>query len=68
MATYTPLSGLCLLGACISAIAAVGSVFELSSGTPELGTTITSGILAIAIPLCAGLFYIAVQSSNAANK
>ncbi len=68
MATYTPLSSLCLLGACISAIAAVGSVFELSSGTPELGVSITSGILAVSIPLCTGLFYIAVRSSNEANK
>jgi hypothetical protein len=68
MATYTPLSSLCLLGACVSAIAAVGSIFELSSGTPELGSTITSGILVISIPLCIGLFYIAVRSSNAANK
>ena len=68
MATYTPLSGLCLLGACVSAIAAVGSIFELSSGAPELGSTVTGGILAISIPLCIGLFYIAVRSSNAANK
>ncbi len=68
MATYTPLSGLCLLGACVSAIAAVGSIFELSSGTPELGSTVTGGILAISIPLCIGLFYIAVRSSNAANQ
>jgi hypothetical protein len=68
MATYTPLSGLCLLGACISAIAAVGSIFELSSGSPEWGNSITTGILVISIPLCIGLFYIAVQSSNAANQ
>jgi hypothetical protein len=67
MATYTPLSGLCLLGACISAIATVGSVFELSSGSPEWGNTITGGILAVSSPLCISLFYIAVQSSNAAN-
>ena len=68
MATYTPLSGFCLLGACVCAIAAVGSVFELSSGTPELGATITSGILVISIPLCTGLFYVAVRSSNKASK
>jgi hypothetical protein len=68
MATYTPLSGACLLGACISAIASVGSIFELSSGTPEWGTMTTSLILASSIPLTIGLFYIAVRSSNAANK
>jgi hypothetical protein len=68
MATYTPLSGFCLLGACISAIAAVGSVFELSSGSPEWGNNITTAILVVSIPLCIGLFYIAVQSSNAANQ
>jgi hypothetical protein len=68
MVTYTPLSGLCLLGACISAIASIGSIFELSSGTPEWGTVTTSWILAISIPLTIGLFYTAVRSSNEANK
>jgi hypothetical protein len=48
---YTPTTGLCLLGASISAIAAVGSVFELSSGTPELGMAVTGSILAASIPL-----------------
>ncbi|MEN9565736.1 MAG: hypothetical protein RLZZ69_932, partial [Cyanobacteriota bacterium] len=35
MISMTPKSGVCLLLCCITAIAAVGSVFELSSGTPE---------------------------------
>jgi hypothetical protein len=65
---YTPLGSICLLGACITAIAAVGSVFELTSGTPEYGTTITGGILAISIPLTVGLFYVAVRSTNTVNK
>jgi hypothetical protein len=65
---YTPLGSICLLGACITAIAAVGSVFELSSGTPEYGTTITGTILALSIPITVGLFYVAVRSTNAVNK
>ncbi|MFM6452168.1 MAG: hypothetical protein ACKPH7_10205, partial [Planktothrix sp.] len=32
----TPKSMVLLLGSCIAAIAAVGSVFELSSGDPQL--------------------------------
>jgi hypothetical protein len=65
---YTPLGSICLLGACITAIAAVGSVFELSSGTPEYGTAITGTILALSIPITVGLFYVAVRSTNAVNK
>jgi hypothetical protein len=61
---YTPKTGACLLGACISAIASVGSVFELSSGNPELGTTTTTIILAITVPLTAFLFLTAVRSSE----
>jgi hypothetical protein len=62
---YTPISGLCLLGSCISAIASVGCVFELSSGNPELGTAVTGTILAIAVPLTAVLFAVAVRNSEA---
>jgi hypothetical protein len=61
---YTPLTGICLLGASISAIAAVGSVFELSSGAPELGTAVTGSILAAAIPLTVVLFLTAVKNSR----
>jgi hypothetical protein len=61
---YTPKSGLCLLGSSISAIASVGSVFELTSGHPELGTVVTGSILAIAVPLTAILFVVAVRSSE----
>jgi hypothetical protein len=63
---YTPLSGLFLMGACISAIAAVGSVFELSSGEPDLGMTITGTILAITVPLCLICFLLAVKTSKQA--
>jgi hypothetical protein len=61
---YTPTTGLCLLGASISAIAAVGSVFELSSGTPELGMAVTGSILAASIPLTVFLFMTAVKTSR----
>jgi hypothetical protein len=61
---YTPKTGICLLGACISAIASVGCVFELTSGNPELGTLITGVILGISTPLTALLFFTAVKSSE----
>ncbi|MFM2303613.1 MAG: hypothetical protein RLZZ135_1023 [Cyanobacteriota bacterium] len=61
---YTPKTGICLLGASISAIAAVGSVFELSSGNPELGMAITGSILAATIPLTVVLFLTAVKSAS----
>ncbi|PPS43514.1 hypothetical protein [Chroococcidiopsis sp. TS-821] len=68
MTTMTPKSGLFLGGSCVAAIAAVGSVFELSSGQPDLGVTATSVILAISIPLTGFLFYAAVRDAKAANK
>jgi hypothetical protein len=68
MNTMTPKSGLFLGGSCIAAIAGVGSVFELSSGQPDLGVTVTSVILAISIPLTGFLFYAAVRDTNAANS
>lgn len=61
----TPKSGVLLGGSCIAAIAAVGSIFELSSGHPQLGTLVTGVILALAIPLTGILFYAAVQDARA---
>ncbi|MGF1537398.1 MAG: hypothetical protein ACFB4J_13085 [Elainellaceae cyanobacterium] len=61
----TPKSGLFLAGSCIAAIAAVGSIFELSSGVPQLGGTLTSIILALSIPLTGLFFYAAVQDARA---
>ena len=61
----TPKSGLLLMGSCITAIAAVGSIFELSSGTPELGTTVTGIILTASIPLTGLFFYAAVRDTRA---
>ncbi|VEP12315.1 conserved exported hypothetical protein [Hyella patelloides LEGE 07179] len=65
MTPITVKSGICLALCCISAIAAVGSVFELSSGQPELGSTTTTLILAISIPVTMILFWIAVQDTKA---
>ncbi len=60
---YTPITGACLLGASISAIAAVGSVFEIASGNPEWGMLVTGCILAASIPLTVILFVTAVKNS-----
>ena len=64
----TPKSGVFLLGSCIAAIAAVGSVFELSSGTPDLGNLNTSIILALSIPLTVLFFVVAVKDTRANMK
>lgn len=61
----TPKSGVLLAGSCVAAIAAVGSIFELSSGQPQLGTLITSVILILAVPLTGIFFYAAVQDAKA---
>ncbi|MGF1513670.1 MAG: hypothetical protein ACFB5Z_08250 [Elainellaceae cyanobacterium] len=61
----TPKSGLFLACSCVAAIAAVGSVFELSSGVPQLGGTLTSIILALSVPLTGLFFYAAVQDARA---
>lgn len=65
MNVMTPKSGLFLGAACISAIAAVGSIFELSSGNPELGTMVTTTILLISVPLTGWLFWAAVRDAKA---
>ncbi|MFB2835916.1 hypothetical protein [Floridanema evergladense] len=63
----TPKSGLFLLASCVSAIAAVGSIFELSSGNPDLGNLTTGIILAISLPL-GGLFFFAAVRSAQTNQ
>jgi len=63
----TPKSGLFLMASCVSAIAAVGSIFELSSGNPDLGNLTTGIILAISAPL-GGLFFLAAVRSAQANQ
>ncbi|AFY41489.1 hypothetical protein IQ259_24165 [Fortiea sp. LEGE XX443] len=62
----TPKSGLFLGASCITAIAAVGSVFELSYGQPDLGFQTTAIILGLSIPLT-GLFFIAAVRDARAN-
>ena len=64
----TPKSGVFLLGSCIAAIAAVGSIFELTSGNPEQGMTNTGIILAGSIPLTVLLFLAAVKDTKANIK
>ncbi|WP_017318594.1 hypothetical protein [Mastigocladopsis repens] len=66
MNTVTPKSGLFLACSCITAIAAVGSIFELSSGQPDLGTQTTAIILGLSIPLT-GLFFVAAVRDAKAN-
>lgn len=61
----TPKSGVFLATSCIAAIAAVGSVFELSSGTPDWGTPLTSAVLAISVPLTVLCFYAAIRDAKA---
>ncbi|AFY89887.1 MAG: hypothetical protein CLLPBCKN_005419 [Chroococcidiopsis cubana SAG 39.79] len=64
MNAMTPKSGLFLGGCCITAIAAVGSVFELASGQPDLGNLNTAVILAVSIPATVLLFIAAVRNAN----
>lgn len=61
----TPKSGLFLAGSCVAAIAAVGSIFELSSGNPQLGSLLTAIILTASIPLTGLFFYAAVRDARA---
>ncbi len=65
MNTMSPKIGLFLGGSCVAAIAAVGSIFELASGEPELGRLATAIILAISIPLGVYFFYAAVRNAKA---
>ena len=64
----SPTSGVFLLGSCIAAVAARGSVFELSSGTPDLGNLNTSIILALSIPVTVLFFVVAVKDTRANMK
>ncbi|MBE9117353.1 hypothetical protein IQ249_15750 [Lusitaniella coriacea LEGE 07157] len=63
----TPKSGIFLMGSCITAIAAVGSIFELSYGHPTYGMTVTAIILAASIP-ASGLFFWAAVKDTKANQ
>nr|WP_278003372.1 hypothetical protein [Nodosilinea sp. TSF1-S3] len=54
-----------LAGSCVAAIAVVGSIFELSSGSPDWGTVPTTVILGLCVPLVGVLFYAAVKDAKA---
>jgi hypothetical protein len=64
----TPKSGLFLGVSCVAAIAAVGCVFELTSGNPEYGSLVTGIILAISAPLTIVSFMVAVSDARANNQ
>ncbi len=64
----TPKSGLFLIVSCIAAIAAVGSVFELSYGHPRYGVLMTSIILSGSLPLAGTALWVAIQDSRANLK
>lgn len=61
----TPKSGALLGVACLTAIAAVGSMFELSSGDPDWGKAPTAVILALSIPTGILSFIEAVKDARA---
>lgn len=53
----------------IAAIAFVGCIFELSSGDPQWGKTLTVTILAISLPLTVMTFWQAVKlAKSSMNK
>ncbi len=58
-----------LLGlAIVAAIAFVGSIYELSSGEPDWGATITWGILGLSLPVAIVCFVVAVQLARASME
>jgi hypothetical protein len=61
----TPKSGLFLAIACICGVAAVGSMFEISSGEPDFGMTPTIVILVASIPAGIAAFLVAVKDAKA---
>ncbi|NJM48465.1 MAG: hypothetical protein HC860_21715 [Alkalinema sp. RU_4_3] len=61
----TPKSGLLLGLACIFGVAAVGSVFEITSGQPDWGFTATWTALGVSIPGMAVAFVLAVKDARA---
>ncbi|HEY9827099.1 MAG TPA: hypothetical protein V6D19_16800 [Stenomitos sp.] len=58
-------SGLLLGVSCVAFIAAVGCVFELSSGTPTLGSMATNLILVCSVPLGVYSFVVAAREAKA---
>ena len=52
----------------VAAIAFVGCIFELSSGEPKWGSSITLGILALSLPATIFCFWQAVQLARKSNN
>ena len=61
----TPKSSLLLGVSCIAFVAAVGCIFELSSGEPNLGQWVTASILAFSTPLGVVTFIAAIRDAKA---
>jgi hypothetical protein len=61
----TPKSGLLLGLACICGVAAVGSVFEITSGQPDWGFTATWIALGASVPVGLTAFVLAVKDARA---
>lgn len=61
----TPKSSLFLGSSCVAFIAAVGSIFELTSGIPKFGNLATTIILILSFPLGAWFFLAAVRDAKA---
>ena len=61
----TPKSGALLGVACLTAIAAVGSMCDLASGDPVWCTAPTGVVLALSIPFCVLSFIAAVKDARA---
>lgn len=61
-------SAVLLLTSSVLAIAAIGCVFELSSGHPQYGTKLTSAILLVAGPAFPYLFWQAIRKGRAESE
>ncbi len=59
-----PLAGLLLALSCLLAIAATGSVFELSYGHPQLGVGLTTAILVVSGPGTVLSLWMAIAWNN----
>jgi len=64
----TAKSGTLLAAACVAVIAAVGSIFELAYGDPDLGATATGAILAVTAPLGGALLWAAIRAGRAPSE
>ncbi len=57
-------AGVLLAVSSVLAIASIGCVFELTSGHPQLGNTLTMAILLVSFPGFIGLYYAALQKGK----